>query len=846
MNQSSPHFKSGRFMLNEKTDIEHFEQLKKEANKVLQNENLTEYASENFKRILNELENHRSELEMQNEKLRQAREELETAKNRYLRLYDYAPVGYLTLDKSGLVNSANKTFALMIKSGTENLSKKSFSSFLAESSKDDFYKILYARDKNTAKLELKRSDGSSFWAVVQLDSELNKDDEISEFWCTVTDITKQHKIEQDLLESKNQIIKHLNEIETIYKFTQVGLCELDLEYRYVRINDYLAAINGRPVEEHIGKRVWEIVPKLKDHIQETGNKVHQTGKPVKNIPLTISKNEKRKSLRHLLVHWYPLKYYNQIDSFNIVVEDVTEQKRIVRRLERERKVLHSIVDSIPVMLVIWDKNFEHFQINKECERLLGWTHEDFRHLNVMESIYPDPVYRQEVADFMQNLDPFWKEIRLVTKSGEIIDTSWTNVALTENLCIGIGLDIRSQKQAELELRKTQKELEQRVQERTAELNTSNQELKQRSEQLSRLTAELTMAEQRERQRIADILHDQLQQMLSVAKINIGALQSSISKDHPSIESAKEVEKLLSDSIDALRDLTYQLYPPILYKIGLGTALEWLVEDMRNKHKLNIEIEHNLPDNALSKPIREFMFQSAKELVYNIVKHAESKNVSIRVEKGKNSLTMTVKDAGKGFDPATVQIGSKEAKGFGLFSITERARYLQGKMEIDSAPGKGSKFEITIPIALKVKSEQSVTIEKAEQLEEQKMMDNKKPLRILIVDDHNLMREGLTFVISKETDMEVIGEAANGEQGLKMAHELNPDVVIMDVSMPVMNGIVATTKLRAEMQMLHIVGLTMHNEKVIHDQMKNAGANVCLSKSEPTDRFLSAIRACRNA
>jgi len=827
------------------SDKKHFEQLKKEARRILQNENLSEPTSKQFKRILNELENHRTELELQNEELRRAQEELELTKDRYQRLYNYAPVGYLTLDKNGRINFFNKTFASMINSTTGSLPKKVFSSFLSEASKAEFTDLLNSQTRHTAKLELQRSDRSSFWALVQLDKEQKKNSSW-EYWCTVTDISEQHAVEQELLENKNQIIKHLNEIETIYKFTQVGLCELDLDYRYVRINDYLAAMNRRSIQEHIGKRVWDIVPKLEKHVKDTGNKVLKTGEPIKDIPLTIKGNINSNAVRHLLAHWYPLKVNDQIQSFNIVVEDVTEQKRIVRRLERERKVLHSIVDSIPVMLVIWDKNFRSFQFNKECERMLGWTNEDTKRLNVMEAIYPDPVYRQEISQFMQNLDPYWKEIQMLSRTGEAIDTLWTNVVLTENLCIGIGLDIREQKKAERELRKTQKELEQRVEERTAELNTSNQELEQRSEQLSRLTAELTMAEQRERQRIADILHDQLQQMLSVAKINISALQSSLSKDHPSIESAKEVDKLLSDSIDALRDLTYQLYPPILYKIGLGTALEWLAEDMQDKHKLNIEIDHNLPDNAVDKPVREFMFQSAKELIYNSVKHAESKNVFIHVEIGKNKLTMIVKDDGKGFDPGAVHIGSKQAKGFGLFSISERARYLQGKMEIDSAPGQGSKFEITIPITRKEEIKPSKKNQKAVLTDQQKIVDSQKPLRILIVDDHNLMREGLTSVIAKETDMEVIAEAANGEQGLKMAKELKPDVVIMDVSMPVMNGIVATTKLRAEMQGLHIIGLTMHNEKVILSQMIDAGANFCLSKSDPSDRFLSAIRACRES
>ena len=117
-----------------------------------------------------------------------------------------------------------------------------------------------------------------------------------------------------------------------------------------------------------------------------------------------------------------------------------------------------------------------------------------------------------------------------------------------------------------------------------------------------------------------------------------------------------------------------------------------------------------------------------------------------------------------------------------------------------------------------------------------------PLRILIADDHAIVRQGLKLLIDNQPDMEVVGEAADGHAVLALAKTVQPDIVVMDISMPGMNGLVATRSLKEQQPRVTVVALTRHEDDTYLEELLRAGASAyVLKQSAPAD-FLKAVRA----
>lgn len=351
------------------------------------------------------------------------------------------------------------------------------------------------------------------------------------------------------------------------------------------------------------------------------------------------------------------------------------------------------------------------------------------------------------------------------------------------------------------------------------------------EQLRSLASELALTEQRERRRIAQALHDQVGHMLAGIKFKLGELRDA--RKDPVVSDTLE---LIEQAIRSSRNLTYELSPPVLHELGLGAALEWLVHQLRANYGIAGDYIDDHQPKPLGEDMRVVLFQAVRELLMNVAKHSQASSARVEAAVDNGILVISVSDDGIGFDPRTLKKPGLSAGGYGLFSIRERLTHMGGQLQMDSAKGRGSRIEMRAPLfvpgpSLPSNGEAGLAAGQPSRL-----------IRILIADDQNLTREGLRLLLEKLPDIQVVGEAGDGEAAVEQCRHLAPDVVVMDIAMPRLNGIEATKRILTENPAIKVIGLSMHADGQFVLEMLRAGAAGYLLKDCAQQDLAQAIRA----
>ena len=499
--------------------------------------------------------------------------------------------------------------------------------------------------------------------------------------------------------------------------------------------------------------------------------------------------------------------------------------------------------------------------NPGAERMFGYSAEEMIGQPILRLIPPER--QAEEGEILRRLRAgeriqHYETVRQ-KKDGTLFDVSLTISPMRNEAGQIIGAskivrDVSERKQTELSLKESQQRLREFAEdlERLVESRTS--ELVQSQQQLRALAAQLNLSEQKARQRLAGELHDYLGQMLALNRIKIG-----VAKKHPMEASlAHLLEELQATTDKALaytRSLVAQLSPPVLQEFGLAMALPWLAQQMLERDLVvSLQVKTQIPpipeDQAL------LLFQSIRELLLNCIKHAQVPQAVVVLERKEEALYVTVADQGLGFEPS-VMLSAKQTtqtvNKFGLFSIRERMLSLGGRFELQSSPGNGTVATLVFPItttliempaSAEALSTKDNGIKKANGAKTPSTPDGK--ILLLVVDDHAMVRQGLCSVLDAYEDIHVIGEASNGKEAIELASRLKPDVILMDVTMPDIDGIEVTKRIKSDHPHVLIIGMSVHSAQQVESAMSNAGASAFIHKEAAVDKLHQTILGVRQS
>jgi signal transduction histidine kinase len=231
-------------------------------------------------------------------------------------------------------------------------------------------------------------------------------------------------------------------------------------------------------------------------------------------------------------------------------------------------------------------------------------------------------------------------------------------------------------------------LEHRVAERT-------REAVEQAQRLRLLSAELSLAEEAERRRIAEILHEDLQQLVVAARMQLAALCRAQDAAHREAI-AREIAKVLERSFELTRSLSAELAPPVLHEHGLAAALEWLAVETRKNYNVEVRVEVDPSANPEAADVRIFLFRAVRELLLNSVKHATGSAIHIRMQHLQpDKVRITVADGGPGFNPASLDTQLTTSQKFGLFNIRERVSSFGGEFHINSSSKRGTQITLSL-------------------------------------------------------------------------------------------------------------------------------------------------------
>lgn len=560
--------------------------------------------------------------------------------------------------------------------------------------------------------EVSSHDGRYF--IARLFPYLSPSNHLDGVVLTFLDITERKKMEQALSEQKRFT-------QQIAELTPVVINVFDLETnRDTYISPDVAGLLGYTSEEIIQMEdsittLWhqEDIPQAKAKLELV--------KGLKDDDSTEFEYRVRRrdgKLRWLASRAMPFERNENGEVLQLVSAswDITEQKQTNERLRASEEQFRRYFELGLIGMAITSPSKGFIEINDEMCRILGYGHDELIQIRWEEITHPDDLV-SDVADFNRvmsgEIEGYSMDKRWIRKDGRIVHSIISVKAVrgfdgSIDHLVALLQDITERKEAEEALRRAKEELEDRVAERTADLNELNTQLQMEiadrrriEEERIELLRRIITVQEDERGRIARDLHDEMGQYLSALILGLDSLKNPSSKMPVPVDAQIERLEKLARKIDGeVNRLTFELRPLVLDDLGLVVALRQHAENW--SHISGVEIAFSstgVEDTRLATEVEIALYRVVQEALTNVAKHAAASHVSLILQhKSNQHVTIIIEDDGAGFDEEEISQGSSHRR-FGLAGMRTRLFQVGGTFEIESAKGKGTTIFARVPILI---------------------------------------------------------------------------------------------------------------------------------------------------
>jgi two-component system, NarL family, sensor kinase len=378
-----------------------------------------------------------------------------------------------------------------------------------------------------------------------------------------------------------------------------------------------------------------------------------------------------------------------------------------------------------------------------------------------------------------------------------------------------------------------------------ELVEATEAQKKSEQELRALSGRLLQLQDDERRRISRDLHDVTGQKLAALNLDLSRLgrMKTLESDPTAQEVLAECRQLCEQMAEEIRTLSYVLHPPLLDEVGLASAVRWYADGFA--HRTGIHVDVDMAPNLMRIPpdTELALFRVVQESLTNVRRYSGSATAQVRLRFQSDQIQLEIEDQGKGMPEEILRSrGTPALLGVGIQGMRERMRQLSGRLDISSGAHGGAKVVATVPVSARLR-EASAATGAAETVGVSRAAEEKSsPLkRVLIADDHEMIREGIRHALQNERDWVVCGEAADGKEAVEETLALNPDLVILDINMPVLNGLAALRQIRQLRPQTKVFVFTVNNSDQGIREIMAAGADGYLCKSNASHGLIEAVK-----
>ena len=716
----------------DKADTEKFADLRQEAEKVVAGSpGKLEEIPTDIRELIHELQVRSVELELQNEQLRKAQIKLEDSQEKYVELYDFAPMGYLTMDSNGGIVQANLAVCALLRTQRNVLLSLPFKNYVEASHwkalEEHLTRVSETWSKQTCELQLVTSSRSTVdveMVTVPIDSP--DDDDVLWYRAILTDIGERRRRDEALhqaydqldrrveertaqlramnerlkgiirkreqladslqleVEERRKIEAALRDREELFRRTfdeaPIGAAIISMDLQYHQVNSAFCAITGYSAEELMSLTYLDIT-----HPEERQENLELAQK-LASGELRDLQMEKRYVRKDGKTVWVRLSVKMIRDQSGTpifylpMIEDITERKRAEIELKEKEERYRLLVQNLPGVAYRGKKDWSVEFIDEKVETFTGYKPEEFYsgRKRWSDLVVEEDLDRAKEATIqaLETDKSFVREYRIRRKDGDILWVQDRGTTVLDKkgeifYVNGVFFDITERKKLD-------------------------EELEANRRQLRSLASELALTEARERRNLAEDLHDSIGQTLALSKLRVDALRGRKGANNISPE-LESLSRTLGDAIEQTQSLIFELSPPVLYQLGLVAALEYLAESIEKKYGISMSVDSEVYGITVSEDRAVLLFRAVQELLTNTVKHAQASKSRITLRTSDDQVLVTVQDDGIGFDPTALEVEEPGKKRFGLFSIRERLYHLDGYIQIESSAGGGTRVSLAMPL-----------------------------------------------------------------------------------------------------------------------------------------------------